>query len=75
MLENAVRICEARFGNLLLYESDMFRNVASHNAPRAWAALQKLKPVAPRQSARILYRVAETRQVSHIADIAAENPR
>src|SRR5262245_8272950 len=27
MLENAVRICEASFGNLLLYEGDVFRHV------------------------------------------------
>src|SRR5262249_53756610 len=32
MLENAVRICEASFGNLLLYEGDVFRHVALHNA-------------------------------------------
>src|SRR5262245_25528465 len=38
MLENAVRICEASFGNLLLYEGDVFRHVALHNAPKAWAA-------------------------------------
>src|SRR5262249_30768733 len=36
MLENAVRICEASFGNLLLYEGDVFRHVALHNAPKAW---------------------------------------
>jgi DNA-binding response OmpR family regulator len=38
MLANAVRICEASFGNLLLYESDAFCHVALHNAPQAWAA-------------------------------------
>jgi GAF domain-containing protein len=74
MLENAVRICEASFGNLLLYEHDAFRHVALHNAPQAWAAEQQRDPVAPRRSARFLYHVAETKQVSHIADITAENP-
>jgi GAF domain-containing protein len=74
MLENAVRICEASFGNLLLYEGDVFRHVALHNAPKAWAADSERDPVPPRRSARILYRVAETRQVAHVADIAAENP-
>jgi uncharacterized membrane protein len=34
MLENAVRICEASFGNMLLYEGDVFRHVALHNAPK-----------------------------------------
>jgi GAF domain-containing protein len=74
MLENAVRICEASFGNLLLYEGDVFRRVALHNAPRSWAADSERDPVPPRRSARILYRVADTRQVAHVADMAAENP-
>ena len=74
MLENAVRICEASFGNLLLYEGDVFRHVALHNAPKSWAAHSERDPVPPRRSARILYRVADTRQVAHVADIAAENP-
>ena len=32
MLENAVRICGASFGNLLLYENDAFRHVALHSS-------------------------------------------
>ena len=74
MLENATRICEASFGTLLLYDGDVFRHVALHNAPQAWAAEQQRDPVPPRHAARVLYRVADTRQVAHIADIAAENP-
>ncbi len=35
MLENAARICEAKFGNLLLREGDAFRVVAMHNPPPA----------------------------------------
>ena len=49
MLENATRICEASFGTLLLYDGDVFRHVALHNAPRAWAAEQRRDPVPPRQ--------------------------
>jgi GAF domain-containing protein/DNA-binding response OmpR family regulator len=74
MLENATRICEASFGNLLLYDGDAFRLVALHNAPQTWAAEQQRDPIAPRRSARFLYRVADTKQVVHITDIAAENP-
>jgi GAF domain-containing protein len=74
ILENAVRICEASFGNLLLYENDAFRHVALHNAPQAWAAEQQRDPIAPRHSARFLYHVAETKKVTQIADITAENP-
>ena len=34
ILEKAVRICEARFGNLYLHERGALRVVASHNVPR-----------------------------------------
>jgi signal transduction histidine kinase/DNA-binding response OmpR family regulator len=74
ILKNAVRICQASFGNLLLYEADMFRHVALHNAPTAWAANQNRDPIPPRHSARILYGVADTKRIAHISDIAAENP-
>src|SRR5262249_16547423 len=36
MLANATRICEAKFGNLLLLEGDGFRTVALHGAPPAY---------------------------------------
>src|SRR5262249_47028467 len=74
MLANAVRLCEASFGNLLLYDGDVFRHVALHNAPPAWAAKQRRDPVAPRGTARFLYSVADTKQLVHVADLAAENP-
>src|SRR5262249_13209865 len=74
ILENAVRLCEASFGNLLLYEDKAFRHVALHNAPKAWAAEQRRDPVAPRRYARFLYRVADTKKVAHIADITSKNP-
>src|SRR5438309_4295352 len=37
MLDKAVRICEARFGNLYLREGDGFRAAVMHNAPSAYA--------------------------------------
>ena len=45
MLENAVRICEANFGNLFLYEGDAFRIVALQSAPPAWAERWQREPV------------------------------
>jgi GAF domain-containing protein/anti-sigma regulatory factor (Ser/Thr protein kinase) len=74
MLANAVRLCEASFGNLLLYDGDAFRHVALHNAPPGWAAEQERDPVPPRDLARVLYQVPETKQIVHVADVAAENP-
>jgi hypothetical protein len=37
MLENATRVCDAKFGNMLLFEGGAFRTVALHNAPPAFA--------------------------------------
>src|SRR6516165_2731955 len=37
MLGNAVRLCQAKFGNLFLREGDAFRLVAMHGAPAAFA--------------------------------------
>ena len=36
MLENAVRICDAKFGNLWLREGDAFSIGATHGAPQAY---------------------------------------
>lgn len=67
MLSNAVRICEAKFGNLLLYEGDVFRFVAMYGAPPAFAELRRRNPVVP--AAGSLARIAATKQVQHVADI------
>ncbi len=36
LLENAIRICGAKFGNLWLREGDLFRVVAAHGVPAAY---------------------------------------
>jgi len=36
MLENAVRICNAKFGSLAMIEGNTYRRVALHNAPKAF---------------------------------------
>src|SRR5262245_18996278 len=74
MLENATRICTASLGGLLLYDGEAFRRVASHNAPQAWAADRQRDPFVPRSAAPALYRVADTKQVVHVADLAVEYP-
>jgi transcriptional regulator with GAF, ATPase, and Fis domain len=51
MLENAVGICGANFGNMFLYEDDVFRTVAMHNAPEAYANARKGAPFAPHPTA------------------------
>src|SRR5215468_5494678 len=37
ILQNATQICGAKFGNLLLYDGQAFRNVAFHNTPSEFA--------------------------------------
>ena len=37
MLANAVRICEAKFGHMFLYEGNEFRAVATRDLPHGWA--------------------------------------
>jgi signal transduction histidine kinase len=74
MLENAVRICEARFGNLFLYENGSFRIVALQNAPPAYAERWRQEPVLlvgvnPRFP---VARVAATKDVVHVADLRTE---
>jgi signal transduction histidine kinase/regulator of replication initiation timing len=69
MLENAVRICEAKFGTMFLREGDAFRTVALHNAPPAYADLRRHNPVIHPHPKSALPRLIATRQVVHIADI------
>jgi GAF domain-containing protein len=75
ILTNATRICEASFGNLLSYEGEVFRRVAMHNAPPEWVAqTQRDSVVSRRSGAHSLYRLLETKQAVHIADLTVEGP-
>ncbi|MEK1928390.1 MAG: GAF domain-containing protein, partial [Pararhizobium sp.] len=74
LLENATRICEAAFGSMLQLEGDMFRRVALHNAPAAFAEFHASAPLVDPRNVSDLKRVVETNQVVHVADTAAEHP-
>src|SRR5262249_32675676 len=74
ILANATQICEAEFGNLTLYDGEMFRRVALYNAPAAWAADLQHDPRRTREQAPLLYRLADTPAIVHIADVFAEAP-
>jgi GAF domain-containing protein len=69
MLENATRICEARFGNLVLYENDAFRMAAMHGAPPEFAEKRGREPIIHPSPKNPLFRVAKTRQLLHIIDL------
>jgi GAF domain-containing protein/CheY-like chemotaxis protein len=69
MLENATRICEAKFGTLYLREGDAFRLGAMHNAPPAFAENRRREAVFRPHQDSVLGQVALTKQVAHIADV------
>ena len=68
MLENATRICEAKFGNLFLCEGDAYRAVAVHGGPGTVERWQR-DPVIRGGPKNPLTRLAVTKQIQHIADI------
>ena len=73
MLENATRICEAKFGNLTLWEGDGFRAVAVHGE----AAFTQRRRQQPKINilgypALPLARLAATKSVVQVADLRLE---
>jgi adenylate cyclase len=66
ILANAVRICEANFGTLLLYDGSEFRLVAAHNPPPAFAELRRRQPEV--RSSGVLARLVATKQLQHVPD-------
>ena len=70
ILKNAISICRARFGNLLLFDGKGMRVVAMHNAPPAYDELRQGNPFIPLERS-MLGPLVETKKLSHVADIAA----
>jgi histidinol-phosphate/aromatic aminotransferase/cobyric acid decarboxylase-like protein len=75
ILENAVRICSATFGNLFLYEGGSFRIAAQRNAPAAYAERWRQNPVliVDDNPHNPLARLVKTKDVINIVDLAAES--
>ena len=73
MLENALRICGANFGNLLIYESDAYRVVPMHNAPEAYASLRTSTRAIRPSPEDALGRIAATKELVHITDLVSDD--
>jgi GAF domain-containing protein len=73
MLENAVRLCEAKFGNLFLYDGQAFTAAALHRASWAYAEARR-RPVVVRDLHPDvpLARLSRIPEIIHIADVRAE---
>ena len=72
ILENATRICQARFGNLNLYDGKVFRRVAIHN-PTPQFAMRRGEVIRPHPESGFGY-VARTKQIAHIDDVRTCRP-
>jgi GAF domain-containing protein len=69
MLANAVRICEAKFGFMYRHDSDTWEVTAVHGAAPVYAKYaQGVKQPGPET---VVARIARTKQIVHIADLAA----
>ena len=71
MLENAVRICGATFGNLWLREGDGFRVGATHGAPTAYVDYLRSQDVFHPDPRAGLGQVLRTKEAFQVADVAA----
>ncbi len=71
MLENAVRICSASFGNLYLRDGEFFHLAAFHNTPSAFVASRRDRPYRPGPNSPP-GRLVRTRAVIHVADLMAD---
>jgi class 3 adenylate cyclase len=71
MLEKAVRICDAAFGNIYRWDGTLLHLVASHNAPPGYVEYRKQKPFRadnPFATARMINSKAPV----HVTDLSEE---
>ena len=70
MLENAVRICGASFGNIYRWDGDALRIAATYNTPPAFAEFRKRFPFRPNPTSATGRMLAKKTAI-HEADAAA----
>ena len=66
MLANAVRICDAKFGNIYRWDGNALHLVATHNTPEAFAEVLRRSPLRPHQNS-ILGRLLATKRTAQAA--------
>ena len=71
MLEKAVSICDAKFGNIYRWDGEALRLVAAHNTPPAFAEYRRRSPLRPDPKTPF-GRMLATKSVIQVADLAAE---
>jgi two-component system, NtrC family, sensor kinase len=73
MLEKAVAICQAKFGNIYRWDGDALHLVATHNTPPAFAEARRYSALKRPGALTVTGRMLATKAVVHFAD-AAEQP-
>ncbi len=68
LLENAMRVCGAKFGTMYLLEGDIVRRGALYNLPPAYVDALETRAFRPHPAGGI-GQVISTKQVAHIADL------
>ena len=71
MLENAVRICDAKFGNIYRWDGDALCLAAAHNTPAAYAEHRRRLPLRLNQMPESLRRMVAARAPIQVEDILA----
>jgi GAF domain-containing protein len=68
MLDNAVRICNATFGNIHSWDGESFSLLAAHNTPTALVDYRRSSPNIPPHPESMFGRILATKEVVHVAD-------
>jgi class 3 adenylate cyclase/transcriptional regulator with GAF, ATPase, and Fis domain len=71
ILDNAVRVCGAKFGNLWLRDGDNFRIASTHGAPSAYRDFLRREPVVRADPQITMWQVVQSKQVVQVPDITA----
>src|SRR5262245_1442983 len=72
MLENATRICDAKFGFLFRYDDDAFQPMAMLNVPSALADFMRQRGPYRPEPGLPLHRLLQTKKAVHTIDQATE---
>src|SRR5262245_20530407 len=67
MLEKAVLICDAKFGNISRWDGELLHLLAAHNTPPALAESRKRAAI---RASSVVRRMVETKTAAHVVDLA-----
>ena len=68
MLEKAVSICDAKYGNIYRWDGEFLHLLAAHDTPPALAEFRRRSALRP----SLINRMVETKTAIHVIDVAAD---